>query len=183
MSALERVMRRATVHTSYAFSAQLRLQALLSAGIIRHTERVDVRPSRTLAVPVHGMRQPLRVLVTQRVLHQRLVERLTRTAAAEATGASPRVGVVTRVDRRQAASRIEMAMVRAQAPAAKAAATIAEAAITAAADVRPGDSQPRVGRPAPPLVLPAQELSRLTEHVIRQLDHRVLSWQERTGRV
>jgi hypothetical protein len=170
------------VHTSRAFSAHVRLLALLSAGIIRHTERVDVRPSRALAVPVHGIRQSLRAPVTQRVLHQRLIERLTRTEATGATKTSPRVAVVTRVDRRQA-SRIEMVMVRAQASGAKAATTIADAAITAPGAVRPGYSQPRVARPAPPLVLPAQELSRLTDHVIRQLDHRVLSWQERTGRV
>lgn len=31
--------------------------------------------------------------------------------------------------------------------------------------------------------LPAQELSRVTEHVIRQLDQRVLSYRERTGRI
>lgn len=33
------------------------------------------------------------------------------------------------------------------------------------------------------LKLPAQELSRVTEHVIRQLDQRVLSYRERTGRI
>lgn len=34
-----------------------------------------------------------------------------------------------------------------------------------------------------PVVLPEQELSRVTDHVIRQLDRRVLSYCERTGRV
>ena len=66
----------------------------------------------------------------------------------------------------------------------------------AAAPVRPqpADAGPRraSGEPAwavPPhslaaaaTPLPPQELSRVTEHVIRQLDRRVLSWQERTGR-
>lgn len=33
------------------------------------------------------------------------------------------------------------------------------------------------------LRLPAQELSRVTEHVIHQLDQRVLSYRERTGRI
>lgn len=33
------------------------------------------------------------------------------------------------------------------------------------------------------MVLPEQELSRVTDHVIRQLDRRVLSYCERTGRV
>ena len=32
-----------------------------------------------------------------------------------------------------------------------------------------------------PLSLPPQELSRVTDHVIRQLDRRVLSYRERTG--
>jgi hypothetical protein len=31
--------------------------------------------------------------------------------------------------------------------------------------------------------LPLQELSRVTEHVIKQLDRRVLSYRERTGRI
>ena len=34
-----------------------------------------------------------------------------------------------------------------------------------------------------PLTLPSQELSRVTDHVIKQLDRRVLSYRERTGRM
>lgn len=34
-----------------------------------------------------------------------------------------------------------------------------------------------------PMVLPAQEMSRVTEHVLQQLDRRFLSYRERTGRV
>jgi hypothetical protein len=34
-----------------------------------------------------------------------------------------------------------------------------------------------------PLTLPLQELSRVTDHVIKQLDRRVLSYRERTGRL
>jgi hypothetical protein len=36
---------------------------------------------------------------------------------------------------------------------------------------------------APPVVLPADELSRVTEHVLRTLDRRVLSHRERTGQL
>ena len=39
------------------------------------------------------------------------------------------------------------------------------------------------GAAASTFALPAQELSRVTEHVIRQLDQRVLSYRERTGRI
>jgi hypothetical protein len=34
-----------------------------------------------------------------------------------------------------------------------------------------------------PPALPPQELSRVTEHVLRTLDRRVLSYRERTGRI
>jgi hypothetical protein len=36
---------------------------------------------------------------------------------------------------------------------------------------------------APPVVLPTDELSRVTEHVLRTLDRRVLSHRERTGQL
>jgi hypothetical protein len=134
---------------------------------------------------VHGALRQLHVPAIRHVRHQRLVERLFERRIRIEAAAAPRVSVVTRVERRQAAPRIEITMVRTQAPAAQAAA-MAGAGIAAPGDARPGSSQPRFAPPAPPappLVLPAQELSRLTDHVIRQLDHRVLSWQERTGRI
>jgi hypothetical protein len=48
----------------------------------------------------------------------------------------------------------------------------------------PLPAQPSVRTPAaPPVVLPADELSRVTEHVLRTLDRRVLSHRERTGQL
>lgn len=48
----------------------------------------------------------------------------------------------------------------------------------------PFPAQPSVRTAAaPPVVLPADELSRVTEHVLRTLDRRVLSHRERTGQL
>jgi hypothetical protein len=49
-------------------------------------------------------------------------------------------------------------------------------------DVRGPRSPGLAGEPAVPIVLPAQEMSRVTEHVMQQLDRRFLSYCERTGR-
>ena len=48
---------------------------------------------------------------------------------------------------------------------------------------RPPTPSPASSAVASAFALPAQELSRVTEHVIRQLDQRVLSYRERTGRI
>lgn len=183
VSPLERVMRRTAIHTSRAYTAHVRLQALLGGVTMRHTERVETRQLREVEVPVHTLRQHDRTRVTERVLHQRLLERLART---QAPAAAPRLSFVTRVEQRHAAPRIQLTMVKAQAPAAPAASAASAAkaeTVTAPGNGRTDPSQRRVAPAAPPLALPPQELSRLTDHVIRQLDHRVLSWQERTGRI
>jgi hypothetical protein len=179
-SAIERVMRRTVVHSHRAFTAHMRLQALLAGGIVGHTQRVEVRQFRGRQVPGHTLRQHDRTLVMERVLHQRLLDRLTRT---EAAAAAPRLSFAHRVEQRQGAPRIPLTMVTVQPPVAQASPTAAQATVAAPSSARTGPSQPRFAPAVPPVVLPPQELSRVTDHVIRQLDHRVLSWQERTGRV
>jgi hypothetical protein len=179
-TAIERVMRRNAVDLSRRYTAHLSLQALWTAGATRHTQRIEWRRSRTPAVPAAATRHLERVLVSQQVLHERLLERLTRTIAP---GAAPRVAHLTRVELRQAAPRTQFTMLRTQAVSATPTRAAAEPEQAAAREARPVSSQPRGIASGAPLVLPPQELSRLTDHVIRQLDHRILSWQERTGRV
>jgi len=181
VSPLERVMRRAAiVHMGRSLNAQLRVQLLLATGLVRQVEHLAAPQSaRVPHGPVHAVTRPMRSLVTARVLHERLVERLTRS---ERLLPAPRASWVTRVEQRLAAPRIELTMVRQQPPVAPAATTATDASTAAPATTGSNAIPPRFAPPARPLVLPPQELSRLTDHVIRQLDHRVLSWQERTGR-
>jgi hypothetical protein len=81
--------------------------------------------------------------------------------------------------------RVDFTMVRT--PAAVAAAAVRAAAGPAPITERTAAAgQPRreaVRQAFEPAGLPPQELSRVTDHVIRQLDRRVLSYRERTGRI
>lgn len=179
-SALERVMRRTAFHSSRFFTARLTLQALTGHTTVRELHTLPMRAAGIQAVPVHPLPRQDRTRVFERVLHQRLVERLAHRQVA---AAAPRVSFVTRVEHRHAAPRIQMTMVRTQAAAAQAASAASSDLVHGAARERPGAAPPRIAQAAPAPALPPQELSRLTDHVIRQLDRRVLSWQERTGRI
>lgn len=179
--AIERVMRRVSAPSIRHFTAHVRLQPVLSHHTLWRTERLDVRPWRAAAVPTLVLRRHDHTQLTHHVLQQRLLERLSPPRAPATT---TQVSLVTQMAQRQAAPRLPMTMVRSQAAPAPAASAARSEAEAPPATSRPGrPSTPRAPSPAAPLVLPAQELSRLTEHVIRQLDHRVLSWQERTGRI
>jgi hypothetical protein len=183
VDALDRVMRRSATHSHSAFHVHVQLLARLAAGVIRHTERRDVQWAAGPQLPVQVRPAWLRMPAVRHELFQHLAERLVESRTVPgAAAAAPRLAIVTRVEQRQAAPRIETVMLRSQPPGAKASAAPAGDAHVTAASPRPGSMRaPPTQQPAP-LVLPAQEMSRLTEHVIRQLDHRVLSWQERTGR-
>jgi len=50
-------------------------------------------------------------------------------------------------------------------------------------EAAPQRSLPPLGAPLQAMVLPAQEMSRVTEHVMQQLDRRMVSCRERLGRV
>ena len=177
---VERVMLRSAIHVNRSFTAHVSLQALLSAGAMRHTHRVETLQLREGAAAVPALRQLERVLVTQRVLHERLVQRLT---ASTPHAAPPRTALVTRVEQRHVFPRVQLTLVRAQPAVPSAAGVAPDPSAVPGSGLRAAVAQPRGTTPLPPLVLPPQELSRLTDHVIRQLDHRVLSYQERTGRV
>lgn len=180
VSPLERVMRRAAaVRIGRSFFALVRVQLLLAAGEVREIERLQPRPARMEHARMQSGTERTHALRTQHVRHERRVERVTRIASHEA---APRANVLTRVERQLATPRIQLTMVCHRPAEAREAPRSADAAAIASDSMRTDARQPRPAAPAAPFVLPAQELSRLTDHVIRQLDHRVLSWQERTGR-
>lgn len=185
VSPLERVMRRsAAVQAGRAVRVQVGVHLLLSTTVVRRTERGAAVPAKALAVPapapVPTLTRQLRTLASRHVLHERLVERGARGGAS---AQAPRMAFVTRVEQRQAAPHLQLTLLRASTAPVAAASAPSDAQQPASMPARAQEKSTRIVPPAPPLVLPAQELSRLTDHVIRQLDHRVLSWQERTGRV
>jgi len=179
---LDRVMRRSAIHSHGVFHVHLQLLARLAARAIRQTERREVRPTPGPRLPLQVGTERLQMPAIRHELFLHLSERLIeRRTLLMPVSRAPQPAVVTRIEQRHAAPRIETIMLRSQPPGAKAAA--AADARAAVASPRPGATQTPAAPQTQPLVLPAQEMSRLTEHVIRQLDHRVLSWQERTGRV
>ena len=117
--------------------------------------------------------------VVQRTMHERLLERLTVAAAPPAVR---HAATVVRIEQRSVYPRVPSMPMRA--PVAPAAAR----ADSPAADTSPvaprRSALAEATRPASSAapLLAAQELARVTDHVIRQLDKRVLSYMERTGR-
>ena len=109
ISPMERVMLRSAVHLNRSFFAQVNLQALLAAGIHRHTDRVETALLRVREPPLPAMRQVDRMLVTQRVLRELLVQRPTMVAAP---AARPRAAMVTRVQQRNVFPQVQLTMVR-----------------------------------------------------------------------
>ena len=92
--------------------------------------------------------------------------------------------MVTRVEQHHVFPRVQLTLVRVQLVVSSAARLLAEPSVVQSPGLRMAPAQHYGTKTLPaPLVLPPLELSRLTDHVIRQLDHRVLSYQERTGRV
>jgi hypothetical protein len=122
------------------------------------------------------------------VLHVRLSQMLVTVAppalaVAASTAPSPRVLMTQRVERQTLFPRVTQVVVRAPA----APPVRDDAALHAPPQVVEPHSAPR--RSAPHTVaivapeLPPAELSRVTDHVIQQLDRRVLSYRERMGQV
>lgn len=115
------------------------------------------------------------------------VERLHRSAhgverLVHALAAQTRIPARREDEERAAFPRVQSTMLRTRAtqPPANAGAPDASAPRGNHAD------EPRalaIPRSSPPPPLPASELSRVTEHVLRQLDRRVLSYRERTGQI
>lgn len=183
---IERVMRRCTLRmvAGTSLAAHFMLNVWQPAGMAEPPRHADARPlQRPVRAGLALARQPVlrerAVLVVQRTLHERLLERLTVAAAPQLAG---HVATVVRVEHRSVYPRVPSMPMRA---AASTATARADASAVDAPPVPPGRGAtadaPRPASSALPL-LAAQELARVTDHVIRQLDKRVLSYMERTGR-
>jgi hypothetical protein len=182
---MERVMRRCAVRVVLGgrVAAQVMLNVWQRAGTTAPHRHADTRPA---SRPVLASRVPTqqtvlreRVVVMQRTLHERLLERLEVVAASQPAG---RAAMVVRVEQRSVYPRVPSMPMRAAVAPAAARAEVAAVETPPEATRRsaPADA-PRPASSAAPL-LAAQELARVTDHVIRQLDKRVLSYMERTGR-
>jgi hypothetical protein len=97
---------------------------------------------------------------------------------------SARVVMIQRVERQTFFPRITQVLARAAQPAARPQPASTESALQVAehriAQLSSATAASTAFAAAP---LPAAELTRVTDHVIRQLDQRVLSYRERTGRI
>ncbi len=145
----------------------------------------------TVAAPLVTVQSATRMLLrTHHALsvtatHHRTTLLLHRTAASLHTTAHTlvRLEKTLREARPTPTQRVAMTLARSPSAAlrADAATPRRDAEPPVVEPTRP--SAPPASRPSTPaFALPAQELSRVTEHVIRQLDQRVLSYRERTGR-
>jgi hypothetical protein len=143
-----------------------------SAGIIRERFHLSTRLlERTLRV-LHAHHTHMRVSVAP------------RSPAAPSNVPPPtRVVMMQRVERQTLFPRVTQVLARASSTAAirgqSAALTAPE---TTAPRLAPRPGVPHAAAPAA-RALPPAELARVTDHVIRQLDQRVLSYRERTGQV
>jgi hypothetical protein len=177
LSPLARVLRRAREpqahHTSLAINVLLRLsrhavsmQREVHREFERH-ERVQTRETHTLE----------HVIDRQRMLERRVLE--GRMSVAPST--SEHLTLRERIERSTRFERLPMALAQTKAMPSKAA---------AAYEVRgertrviPDEPVSLIPAQRTSASLPANELARVTDHVIRQLDRRVLSYRERTGRI
>jgi hypothetical protein len=104
-------------------------------------------------------------------------------AVAASTAPSPRVLMTQRIERQTLFPRVTQVVARAPA----APVVRGEAAMHAPPQVVEPRSAPRTSAPHTVAIiaptLPPAELSRVTDHVIEQLDRRVLSYRERMGQV
>ncbi len=135
--------------------------------------------------------------LVQRLIERRTLRVLERAATMQMHGMRPatrpaaaapvmRLASPSRGERPVVFPRVTMTLVHPQAPH-LARSEAAPAAEPMPPGLRRGNTAP-TGRTArsptgEPIVLPPLELSRVTDHVIRQLDQRVLSWHERTGQI
>lgn len=181
--AVELILRRARVVVRVVRGAALRLRIDMRSGPVVQTTAIALHGLRERSVERHAMLAKTRVL--ERVRREHTLETMlvtTRVPAPPAGVPGPAGGAATplRQARREgAAPRLPMAIARlpAAVPARADAPAPAQVAGEAALRERAHRS------PATAWVLPAEELSRVTDHVLRTFDRRVLSYRERTGQV
>ncbi|MFL6653949.1 MAG: hypothetical protein ACJ8KA_04085 [Sulfurifustis sp.] len=181
-SPLDRVLRRMQAPAAPGITSILQL-VLRFAYSLTYRQSVQAT-TRAIHLAAAAQRTELRHLVERKLaLITRVIEGRTPTPEA-AAAAAPTLLVRERIERHVRAPRVAMAFARTPASVAsrQGDATHGEALspVTARA-VRTHDAVP-AAQPAA-LMLPAQELSRVTDHVLQQLDRRVLSYRERTGRI
>jgi hypothetical protein len=182
---IERVMRRCALRVVAGgrVAAQVMLNVWQRGGAAAPHRHADARPALRPVLASRAPTQPPvlreRAVVMQHTLHERLLERL---AVAAASQPAVHTAMVVRVEQRSVYPRVpSMPMRAAVAPAAaRAEAAAVETPPAATRRSAQADVPPPASSAAP--LLAAQELARVTDHVIRQLDKRVLSYMERTGR-
>jgi hypothetical protein len=179
--AVDRILRRArvfvrVVRTAVRWSIDVRHGPLVQATAISLQGRVE------RSVEHRNTLQKTRTLA--RVQRERTFERMLTTAVRVSPAGVPRpaggaVVPMRRARKDGASPRLPMAMVRVPAASPVRAEPPAATQVTAEALARAPAHRP----PATAWVLPAEELSRVTDHVLRTFDRRVLSYRERTGQV
>jgi len=139
----------------------LRERFTLALRILERSERVRERTARSITVAVTSPAPP---------------------APASAPRSSP-AAVFGQVERHVFYPRMSPALARSVATRTEPRPAVAQPASHPPAPVRESTAMPALAsRIAAAATLPSAELARVTEHVIRELDHRVLSYRERTGR-
>lgn len=168
-------------------------QGSLSINALYLTLRPQLHIDQRIVSAAASPRPVHEVSVRERLLHTRLrVATLVRerermvvrhTAATLAVHMAPPQPAEARPAVRPSAyPRVAMTLTRTQSPAATTAAASAESERERRTAVTAGFTDRR-GASALSAALPAQELARVTEHVLRTLDRRVLSYRERTGQI
>jgi hypothetical protein len=180
---IERVWRHARAATLLraAFGLQL-LVRLATHAVTFQQNRLNVQGLVGTLVARAGAE--MRYIVERRhSLAARVIEQRA-AATQETTAGASRVATRERAERRVSIPRVAMTLARQGAAVASRSADAARAeqsADIAVGDTRTIDAARTASGTA--LTLLPQELSRVTDHVIQQLDRRVLSYRERTGRV
>jgi hypothetical protein len=172
-------MRRAapSFHSTIVLHATSARAVLLSRSLVRSRERSVRFLAHVRIEREHHTRERAQTRIVQR-LESRFVHRVAAIAASQAAtmSAHPRREVAS-----ARFSRLAMTLARPRAPA-PASLPPAMAGAQTHAD-RTGTHAPPRSPSAALAPLPAHELSRVTEHVLRTLDRRVLSYRERTGQL
>lgn len=181
ITALTRMLRRSLfVMHQHGAPLHLSLHALLrSAGPAPAPRGVPPALGRIVMVRERLMREHRHVL-----RHSQRTSSVERPNAVQSQAPPARMVVTHRIERQPSLPPLALTMVRSSA-------TAALAAVATPNGLAPASALPRSARAsdgtrsavASPLVLPQPELARVTEHVIQQLDRRVLSYRERTGQV
>jgi hypothetical protein len=158
---------------------------------------VTLRPTYRIALACnrptvrHDARTTVERVVTQArtqstTICRHAIERVLRTrqgivSLAPSPATQPLVRARRESAQRAAFPRVRSTTLRAHAPQPSASATPAATSVAGVHAERPRSLRVPPSTASPPLA--PGELSRVTEHVIRQLDRRVLSYRERTGQV